>query len=221
MQVVSSRHTTGRAGEAFGFLPIPTRSVVPQSIRILLLVAITFCACGGRKDDAVQAGSEQEARPPVDSVPLGAGSGATAPAQKALASVVRTGEESVASQLLRGFYQIEAGSWRWTAPNFSVELAVPSAAASKGGVLRMNFSVPEALIAQHQVVDVRARVGDVVTSRKVSGAGAHALELELPPAALSHETVVADFAVDQPFLPSGADRRSLGVVAISFELLSK
>jgi hypothetical protein len=85
----------------------------------------------------------------------------------------------------------------------------------------MSFSVPEALIAQHPVVDVRARVGDVATSTKVSGAGAHALELELPPAALSHETVLADFAVDQPFLPGGADRRSLGVVAISFELVSK
>jgi hypothetical protein len=135
--------------------------------------------------------------------------------------VVRTGDESVASQLLKGFYPIEAGGWRWAAPNFSVELAVPSAAASKGAVLRINFWVGEALIAQHPVMDVRARVGDVAKSTRVSEAGAHTLELELPPAALSGGTVVADFAVDPPFLPGGGDRRSLGVVANSFELLSK
>ena len=52
-------------------------------------------------------------------------------------SVVQMGDPQAATQLLSGFYAIEAGAWRWTEQKFSVQLGTPFGAAQKGAWLRV------------------------------------------------------------------------------------
>jgi hypothetical protein len=185
-----------------------------------LLVTLAGPACGERNDEPTQPPPAHLPPPSVKVAPRAAES-APAEAANTPSNVVRTGDASVAGQLLKGFYAIEAGSWRWTDQAFSVKLAVPPEAAEKGGVLRIDFVLPEALVDQHPNVTLKATVDGSETSKTFSGAGNHRLELELPAAALSGGVVLAEFAVDRPFLPGGLDRRSLGIVARSFELVTK
>ncbi|MEJ7606298.1 MAG: hypothetical protein WKF37_08520 [Bryobacteraceae bacterium] len=49
-----------------------------------------------------------------------------------LTSTVSMGEPKGAIQLLKGFYEIEQQSWRWTAGKFSLRLKPPEALPSAG-----------------------------------------------------------------------------------------
>jgi hypothetical protein len=138
-----------------------------------------------------------------------------------LVSVVPVGQEAFAGQLLSGFYDVEPGPWRWTKPSFSVRLAVPTGAAEKGGLLRLNFSLPKPLISQRPTTTLKAKFGDAEISKTFKKEGDEGLERALPGSALTAEAVIAEFTVDKPFVPGGADTRTFGVIAVSVELVSK
>ena len=79
---------------------------------------------------------------PLALVPAGCGLFRKTPLQ----STVNMGDPRVAGQLVDGFYGVEAGSWRWTARQFSVKLKTPEGAAQKGATLRFLLTVPPAVI---------------------------------------------------------------------------
>ena len=143
------------------------------------------------------------------------------PAPPPLTSLVKAGDEAVASQLLSGFFEPQVGVWRWTAPSFSVKLAIPAGASQKGALLRFNLSLPPPLVSQHPTTTVKAKVNDVTASKTFSKTGDHELQLELAPAALAGDSIVAEFTVDKPFVPGGTDTRALGVIAKTIELAAK
>lgn len=134
-----------------------------------------------------------------------------------LASSLPVADESLAGQLVMGFYAIEQQSWRWTGPEFSVKLAVPPGAKEKGAILRLKFTVPK----QRPTFALTGKVADAKTTKTYSKSGDYVFELEVPAAALTTDSVVAEFGIDKPFTPGGGDVRLLGVVATSVELLPK
>src|SRR5947207_3354169 len=73
-----------------------------------------------------------------------------------LASTISVAEPRTAGQLLRGFYGLEQGAWRWTQGKFAVVLRPPREAAQKGATLRLNFSVPEPVLAKLKSVTLTA-----------------------------------------------------------------
>ena len=56
-----------------------------------------------------------------------------------MSSIVRVADTSSDAQLIRGFYPLEHGAWRWTAGNFTVALKVPAGADQNGARLDSEF----------------------------------------------------------------------------------
>jgi len=137
-----------------------------------------------------------------------------------LQSFIHTGDSGAASQLLKGFYDIEAGSWRWTARNFSVLLAPPKGAAEKGARLVLRLTVPEPVAKKLGSVTLRASIEGVdLPPETFSKEGQFDYVRDVPPQALAKNAVTVDFALDKSLPPSGADQRELGIVAtaVGFE----
>jgi hypothetical protein len=147
---------------------------------------------------------------------------ASAPAvpPAALASTLHFADPRIEAQLVSGFFGIE-GDWRWTAKSFAVKLGAPGGGSSKGGVLRLHFDLPPALVAKLHTVVVSAKIGSVEASKAFNTAGLQTLELEVPAAELGADSLVATFAVDKAYEPGGGDVRQLGVIAHSLELVAK
>jgi hypothetical protein len=181
-----------------------------------LLIGLAASACRERRDDPAPPAAAQPSPPPLpSSTPP-----APPPAPPSLVAELSMTDDVHAHQLVNGFYEKEE-NWRWTNVSFTVKLAVTSAAREKGGVLRLFFSTPKALLAQNPSVTVKAKVGNSAASKTFSGAGDHKLELDVPATELTSDAVVADFSVAKPYNPGGGDIRVLGVIASAVELAAK
>ena len=209
---MNARSTSPRAWKSSGARATvrTMQGVVWRSIVGLGVLGLAAPACREQKSEPAQEAARAASLPAAASVVAHTG----------LQSVVRVGDESASGQLLSGFFNLEAGSWRWTAPAFSVKLAVPPGAAQKGAKLILDLALPDQLMAKNPNLSVKVTVKDATTSKTFSHPGEQELELDVPAAAMSGDSVVAEFAVDKPFIPGGADGRTLGVVAKSVELSS-
>jgi hypothetical protein len=151
--------------------------------------------------------------------PLGCNRKANAPH---MLSVVQMGDPQAATQLLSGFYAIEAGAWRWTEQKFSVLLGTPFGAAQKGAWLRARVTAPDALIAKLGTITLAASVnGRKLAPETYSAAGAYTYERDVPAGLLKDEPVRVDFALDKAMPPAGQDLRELGIVVQSVGLEPK
>jgi hypothetical protein len=129
-----------------------------------------------------------------------------------LVSTLRFSEQSRTDQLIRGFYELQANSWRWTAPQFEVVLAAPAGAQTKGSQLVLEFDLPDPTIAELKNVTIAGKVnGFPLEPETFSTTGQHEYRREIPPSAFhEHETVV-EFSVDKYLVPPG-DGRHLALV---------
>lgn len=138
-----------------------------------------------------------------------------------LSAWVDIGNPRMASQLVSGWYPIEA-NWRWTARNFAVVLGLPPGAAARGATLRFHFTLPDALISQLKLVTLRAAVqGTPLAPEQYSHPGKAVYRRDLPGKLLSGDRVQIDFALDKGFRPGPSDTRQLGVVAERLGLETK
>lgn len=139
-----------------------------------------------------------------------------------LASTVRTGDPAAASQLTGGFYDIEAGAWRWTRQQFAVTLRPPTHAAQRGAVLELHLAVPRPSIDKLKSLSLSASIGGAALSAETYGkAGQYTYRREVPASLLAGDAVRIDFQLDKCMPPGEADRRELGVVVSSAALISK
>jgi hypothetical protein len=139
-----------------------------------------------------------------------------------LASSVAMNDPKQESQLLTGFYAIEANSWRWTAQNFSVNLRTPANAAQKGGTVDLELTVPEVAIQKLKSVTLSAKTGDTaLLTKKYTQAGQYSFKADLPPAAFSRASTRIDFSLDKVMPPAGGDQRELGIIVSAVSLESK
>ena len=139
-----------------------------------------------------------------------------------LASDLSMNSSRTAKQLLTGFYQVENGAWRWTAKTFSVELGVPSGAATKGGKLSFRLVFPDIAAKTLHSVTLSATVGATsLPSATYSTPGEQTYTQEVPASALASSPVRVTFTLDKAMPPAEADIRELGVIANEISLSSK
>ncbi len=118
-----------------------------------------------------------------------------------------------ASQLIRGFYGIEQ-SWRWTQKKFSVSLVAPEGSAQKGALLHFRFAVPEPVIQNLKSVTLSAMVnGFNLKPETYEKPGEYTYARQVPAEQMRTSPVSVDFTLNRALLPSGADKRELGIVA--------
>ena len=175
--------------------------------RSLTLAATLFAlslnlACSGKHGSTVQ-NDEGE---PVVKAPI--------------VSALKMSDPSAKEQLAKGFYQLEAGAWRWAAGNFSVTLKTPPGAAQKGATLTLALSVSDAALKQFHSQTLAASVGaTALKSEKYVDAGSHTFTADIPATALTGDTVTIDFSLDNA-LPPAVDKRELGVIVSSIGIES-
>ena len=137
-------------------------------------------------------------------------------------SALKMADQAAATQLLKGFYGVEGGAWRWTAGEFHVLLRPPLAAAQKGAVLTLAFSIPDVLIQKLGAVSLSASAGtSKLKSENYSKPGAYTFSADVPAALLAGESITIDFALDKSLPAGSVDQRELGLVATAVGLESK
>lgn len=139
-----------------------------------------------------------------------------------LAEVVNIADPALEPQLLKGFHPVEQG-WRWTMSQFSVALKPPKHADSKGAVLVLKYSLPDAVIEKQKEVSITATINGIpLPVEKCTKGGLQEMRRDVPADALKGKTAVTvDFAVSPFLAPSDTDKRELGVITHSAGLVKK
>jgi FkbM family methyltransferase len=130
-----------------------------------------------------------------------------------MASTVRIADLSTSDQLSSGFYNLEGGSWRWTAGRFAIALRTPPGAPTKGATLVLKLATPEVSLNQLKSITLSAKVREAVLAPETfTTAGEHAYRRDLPASAFDKDIVNVDFSLDKVLPPGKTDPRELGVV---------
>jgi hypothetical protein len=139
-----------------------------------------------------------------------------------LSSVVHVADPKTAPQLVKGFYDVEQGSWRWTMGKFSVNLRTPAGAQQNGAKLVLKCVAHEAVLKKVNAVTLSAKVGAAALAPETfSKPGDQEYVRDIPASAFTGDNVTIDFTLDK-FLPSGAvDNRELGLIVTSIALEAK
>ncbi len=147
---------------------------------------------------------------------------ATDESPQAIESTLPMGSPKSAIQIIRGFHEIEDGTWRWSMSKFGVLLKAPSDGPKNGAKLVMKFSLPDVLVSTVGEVTVSARTGPLaLASKTYASAGDFEFEADVPASAMHVDGVPIEFAVDK-FLPPGAlDQRELALVVSVISLENK
>jgi hypothetical protein len=136
-----------------------------------------------------------------------------------MASTIPMGDAKLEPQLVSGFYGIEGNAWRWTGRQFTAVLKTPFGAAQRGGVLELNLTVPDPVIAKLKNISLAASVdGKALPPETYTQPGPYSYKRDIPGEMLRGETVRVEFQLDKAMPPNGADQRELGVVANSLSL---
>ncbi len=139
-----------------------------------------------------------------------------------LVSVVHVADPRATPQLLRGFYDIEHNSWRWTMGKFSVTLRPPAGAATKGATLQLNLTMPEPVISRLRSVTLSASIrGVALDPETYTKPGDHVYRRDVPAASLAAEAVTIDFALDKYLAAGAVEQRELGVIVTQAGLIPK
>ncbi len=164
-------------------------------------LALALAACKRAKHDAQAVAPEQESTE---------------------ASVVNMSDPGAAAQLVRGFYTLEAGVWRWTMKNFEVTLKSPPGASENGARLTMRLTVPEAISSKLGPVTLKAAVnGLALDPETYAKPGDYVYSRDVPAAALKGDPILVQFACDKAIEPSPNDARELALIAVSIGLEPK
>lgn len=172
-----------------------------RGFTVLCALALLASGCGQKANEATQKDQGEPA--------------ANAP----LVSSLKMNAPTAKEQLTKGFYQLESGTWRWTAGNFTVTLKTPPGAAQKGATLTLNLVASASVLNQVHAQSLTAAIGSKpLKTEKYVDAGAHTFTADVPASALTGDTVAIDFSLDNSLPPGSSDRRELGVIATAASL---
>lgn len=165
---------------------------------LLLCAALLLCAC---KRSAPPAG-------PAESQPV-------APAT--ISAAISAADPNAAVQFVSGFHGIEGNAWRWTMAKFTVALKPPQTGP---GLLKLRFSIPEVITARLGSLTLSAKAGDAVLQPETyAKPGDYVYERELPATLAGRESLLIEFALDKALPPSDSEKRELGIVVASAEIV--
>jgi hypothetical protein len=179
------------------------KNSLPGALSITLGIAVFIMAPMGCKNKKVQVQATEEEAP-------------------RMASAVSMGDPKAETQLINGFYGVEAGAWRWTGKQFTLVLRSPSGAAQKGGKLQVKLTVPAVVIEKLKAVTLSATANSsALAPESYTQTGEYVYTREIPASALTGESVKIDFQLDKAIPPSGGDLRELGIIVLNASLESK
>ena len=139
-----------------------------------------------------------------------------------LLSVVSVSDPAASAQLVRGFYGLESGSWRWTAKQFEVALKPPPGSADNGAKLSFHLYLPDSIVAKFGPVTLAAAVnGFALAPETYSKPGTYVYARDVPAAVLKSDAVIVRFTSDKGMAPSAGDQRELALVSVSIGLEPK
>lgn len=139
-----------------------------------------------------------------------------------LTSSLKVNDPGASTQLVKGFYGIEGGSWRWTAGHFSIVLSSPLSSAQRGGTLTLAFNVPDIVIRKLGSITLSAAVGVTkLKSETYNKPGSYTFTADIAPELLSNDTITVDFALDKSLTPGSVDQRELGIIVTAVGVVSK
>ena len=139
----------------------------------------------------------------------------------AFASMIDMSDPRAKAQLVKGFYDLESGAWRWTTRQFDVVLGPPRGAAEKGATLILRFSIPDVEMQRLKSITLSAEANAVrLAPEQYTTSGDLSYRREVPPSALSSGNIAVSFTLDKTLPPSEADSRELGIIVkdVGFEL---
>jgi hypothetical protein len=137
-------------------------------------------------------------------------------------STVFAGDPNVAAYFSKGFYQIEENAWRWTAKDFSVDLAPPLRAEQKGAQLVVKLAIADPVIQKLGSVQLSAEIqGYKLDPQTYTKSGQYTYTRDVPPDKLQGPAVQIDFSVDHTLAPAGNDIRELGIIVSQVGLMAK
>lgn len=141
---------------------------------------------------------------------------------KELLTAVHVADPKAAPQLVKGFYDVEQNAWRWAMKDFSVSLKPPANALERGAILRLDFTVPDAVLQKVGPMTLTARVGDTTLPPETyNKQGGQTYIREIPPKKIGGDAVVVDFSLDKGLPPGAIDQRELAVIVTSAGLEAK
>jgi len=139
-----------------------------------------------------------------------------------VASTIFAGDPNVASHFTAGFYDIEAGAWRWTSKDFAVTLNPPLHSSERGARLVMHVVVPDPVIQNAQFVELSSSVQGLKLDPQVfAKAGSYTYTRDVPPDKLQGRDVRIDFSVNHTLGPTNVDIRQLGIIVSEVGLVAK
>jgi hypothetical protein len=129
---------------------------------------------------------------------------------------------SATSQLIAGFYELEANSWRWTAGKFIVMLQPPAGAERVGAKLKLQFFIPDVQIEKLGPMTIQADLNDhPLAPQTFDKPGSYEYSRDVPADTLRSNLVPIVFRLDKFASPSMSDGRELGVVVSTIGLQPK
>ncbi len=174
-------------------------------LAVILVLALSGAACTGKHNSV----TVQNEEPPASTKPV-------------LASVVRMNDPRTSSQLVKGFYGVEGGAWRWTAGKFAARLQIPPGGAQSGATLNLNFSLPDAVLQKLGKITITGSInGMPLKPAEFAKSGPALYTADVAASQLTGDSVEADFTLDKSIPPGAVDRRELGVIATSVALIPK
>jgi hypothetical protein len=162
----------------------------------ILLACLILAATACRKDRDLAQYTQEDSTPRLDTV------------------IAMSNAKSV-PQLLEGFHQLEANSWRWTQGHFAVTLRPPFASPKTGAVLHMKGLIPDVVFSKVGALRLHARVGETdLPAVTFSKAGDAYYETLVPAALLAADSVRVTFVLDKFLAPNTlpGDGRELGLI---------
>lgn len=126
--------------------------------------------------------------------------------KSAISTAIVTDED----QLLKGFYHVEDGAWRWAGKQFVIALSVPQSPAL---VLTLAIAVPQALLDQiGGSTTLHARIAGVDLPPQTYTASGNVTYQRALPAMHGARIVEIEFSVDKAIAPRDGDPRELGLI---------
>jgi len=174
------------------------RRLARQSLPFVLIAFLAFipAACRRKKADA-----EDATRP---------------------AMMLAMNDPRTSIQLVRGFYAVESGTWRWTEQAFAASLRVPADAAQIGARLLMKVTVPQTQIDKLGPMTLSAHVNGMgLPAETFAHAGDFLYERDVPATAFKQDNALVEFALDKVAPAPAPDKRLLGIVVSSVGFMRK
>jgi hypothetical protein len=139
-----------------------------------------------------------------------------------LLSVLPMDHPRAEPQLVKGFYSLEGGPWRWTAGKFSVILRPPPGAALAGARLELMLNIPDVVFKELGAVTLSATAGgSALAPEKYPRPGDYIYARDVPAGALAGEDVTIEFATDKAIPAGKIEKRELALIVTSVGLITK